>query len=206
MCHVKVSVKISVMGSATSPTHAASRLTNLNKPKPMRALIADDERLLREQLQARLAESWPDLQICGIARDGLEAVRLADTLRPNVVFLDIRMPGLTGLEAAREIAGLEGWRGEMAFVNAYDEYAVTAFWQGVVDDLLKPVETARHEKTVARLRARLLQAAQPDRPLDVLGAQGALLATLARWQQSLNPDKALPTLRWRNAAWVPPPG
>ena len=75
--------------------------------KPMRALIADDERLLREQLQARLAESWPELQICGIARDGLEAVRMADELRPDVVFLDIRMPGLTGIEAAQDIFALE---------------------------------------------------------------------------------------------------
>ncbi len=168
-------------------------MTNLDKPKPPRALIADDERLLREQLQARLAESWPDLQICGIARDGLEAVRLADELRPDVVFLDIRMPGLTGLEAAREIAALDGWRGEMVFVTAYDEYAVTAFEQGAVDYLLKPVETARLEKTVARLRARLAQVAQPD---GQQSTQDALLATLARLQQSIAPVNALPTLRW----------
>jgi CheY-like chemotaxis protein len=95
-----------------------------------RALIADDERLLREQLQARLAECWPELQICGSARDGLEALKLADELRPDVVFLDIRMPGLTGIEAAREIAALEGWRGEIVFATAYDEYAVTAFEEG----------------------------------------------------------------------------
>ena len=171
-------------------------MTTPDKSRPMRALIADDERLLREQLQARLAESWPDLHICGIARDGLEAVRLADTLRPDVIFLDIRMPGLTGLEAAREIAGLAGWHGEMVFVTAYDEYAVTAFEQGAIDYLLKPVETARLEKTVTRLRARLAQANQSDRPLDAEAAQDALLATLARLQQSLSPEKTLPTLRW----------
>jgi DNA-binding LytR/AlgR family response regulator len=168
-------------------------MTKLDNPKPLRALIADDERLLREQLQARLAESWPDLQICGIARDGLEAVRLADELRPDVVFLDIRMPGLTGLEAAREIAALEGWQGEMVFVTAYDEYAVTAFEQGAVDYLLKPVETARLEKTVARLRARLAHVAPPD---GQSSAQDALLATLARLQQSLAPVNAAPVLRW----------
>ncbi len=168
-------------------------MTNLDKPKPPRALIADDERLLREQLQARLAESWPDLQICGIARDGLEAVRLADELHPDVVFLDICMPGLTGLEAAREIAALDGWRGEMVFVTAYDEYAVTAFEQGAVDYLLKPVETARLEKTVARLRARLAQATQPD---GQQSTQDALLATLARLQQSIAPVNALTILRW----------
>ena len=107
------------------------------------------------------------------------------------------MPGLTGLEAAREIAAVDGWQGEFVFVTAYDEYAVTAFEQGAVDYLLKPVETARLEKTVARLRARLAQVAQPDtQPGASTAAQDALLATLARLQQSLNPDKALPTLRW----------
>ena len=98
--------------------------------KPFTALIADDERLLREQLQTRLSESWPDLEICGVARDGLEAVKLADQLRPDVLFLDIRMPGLTGIEAAREIVALDDWHGEVVFVTAYDEYAVTAFEPG----------------------------------------------------------------------------
>jgi CheY-like chemotaxis protein len=109
-----------------------------------RALIADDERLLREQLQARLAECWPELQICGSARDGLEALKLADELRPDVVFLDIRMPGLTGIEAAREIAALEGWRGEIVFATAYDEYAVTAFEEGALDYRRLPARLPRH--------------------------------------------------------------
>ena len=182
-------------------THSNSPVNPNNPIQPTlpRALIADDERLLREQLQARLAESWPDLQICGIARDGLEAVRLADELRPDVLFLDIRMPGLTGLEAAREIAALDGWQGEMVFVTAHDEYAVTAFEQGAVDYLLKPVETARLEKTVARLRARLA-ANQPGASLHRSGAtpdaQSALLATLAQLQQRLAPANAAPLLRW----------
>ena len=106
----------------------------------LRALIADDERLLREQLQARLRESWPELDIVGLARNGLEAVQLAQALRPDVVFLDIRMPGQTGIEAAREIVDMDGWHGEVVFVTAYDEYAVTAFEQGAVDYLLKPVD------------------------------------------------------------------
>jgi DNA-binding LytR/AlgR family response regulator len=158
-------------------------------PQTLRAVIADDERLLREQLQARLSESWPDLQICGTARDGLEAVKLAEELRPDVVFLDIRMPGLTGIEAAREIAALDNWRGDIVFVTAYDEYAVTAFEQGAVDYLLKPVEGARLEKTAARIRARLEKAAEPDE-------QDALLVTLARLQSQLNANKAMPQLRW----------
>jgi DNA-binding LytR/AlgR family response regulator len=157
--------------------------------KPIRALIADDERLLREQLQARLAESWPELQICGIARDGLEAVSMADELRPDVVFLDIRMPGLTGIEAAQDIFALDGWSGELVFVTAYDEYAVTAFEHGAVDYLLKPVERTRLDKTVTRLRERLTQHAPA-------GSPDALLQTLAQLQQRLNADKAAPLLRW----------
>ena len=179
-----------------------------NSVPALRAVIADDERLLREQLQARLRESWPDLDICGVARDGLEAVKMADELRPDVVFLDIRMPGLTGIEAAREIAGLDDWCGEFVFVTAYDEYAVTAFEQGAVDYLLKPVETARLDKTVARLRERLgkrapgerLVAAQPVQSLfaapQTVNAQDALLQTLAQLQQRLQADKATPLLRW----------
>ena len=185
-----------------------------------RAIIADDERLLREQLQARLRESWPDLDICGVARDGLEAVKLADELRPDVVFLDIRMPGLTGIEAAREIVGLDDWCGEIVFVTAYDEYAVTAFEQGAVDYLLKPVETSRLDITVSRLRERLANrqltreesrfkaaghspspsAQAPLQPLfsapEAANAQDALLQTLAQLQQRLQAEKAAPLLRW----------
>jgi DNA-binding LytR/AlgR family response regulator len=176
-----------------------------DSPRAIRAVIADDERLLREQLQARLRESWPDLDICGVARDGLEAVKLADELRPDVVFLDIRMPGLTGIEAAREIAGLDDWCGEFVFVTAYDEYAVTAFEQGAVDYLLKPVETARLDKTVARLRERLGERLSPSTPMPTPqtlfqspagNTQDALLQTLAQLQQRLQADKPAPQLRW----------
>jgi len=155
------------------------------------ALIADDERLLREQLQSRLAEAWPALQVAALARDGLEALALADKLRPDVVFLDIRMPGLTGIEAAREIAALDGWCGEIVFVTAYDEYAVTAFEEGALDYLLKPVERARLDVTVARLQQRLARAAgsTPTTRAD------ALLHTLAQLQARLTgPDT--PRLRW----------
>lgn len=122
---------------------------------PLRALVADDERLLREQLKSRLAAVWPELQICGEARDGQEAIEKAQQLRPDVVFLDIRMPGLTGLEAAREIVTLPSWSGEIVFVTAYDEYAVAAFEQGALDYLLKPVEVERLAQTAQRIKHRL---------------------------------------------------
>jgi len=154
----------------------------------LRALIADDERLLREQLQARLSECWPELQVCAIARDGLEAVRLAAEVNPDVVFLDIRMPGLTGIEAAREIASQDNWRGEIVFVTAYDEYAVTAFEEGAVDYLLKPVERARLSLTVDRLRARL---ARPN----TTEHQDTLMQTLVQLQARLG-GNAAPKLRW----------
>ena len=114
---------------------------------------------------------------------------MADELRPDVVFLDIRMPGLTGIEAAQDIFALEGWCGELVFVTAYDEYAVTAFEHGAVDYLLKPVERTRLDKTVTRLRERLTQSTPA-------GSPEALLQTLAQLQQCLNADRAAPLLRW----------
>src|SRR5207342_763838 len=95
------------------------------------AVIADDERLLREQLRARLAEVWPALEIVAEAKNGIEAVALVEEHRPDIVFLDIRMPGLTGVEAARQIAQLPPREGddddlvpEIVFITAYDQYAV----------------------------------------------------------------------------------
>jgi DNA-binding LytR/AlgR family response regulator len=128
---------------------------SVTSQRPARALLADDERLLREQLRTRLAEVWPELEICGEARDGQEAVDLAQALLPDVVFLDIRMPGMTGLEAAAEIVALPAWSGEIVFVTAYDEYAVAAFERGALDYLLKPVEASRLAQTAQRLQTRL---------------------------------------------------
>ena len=162
-------------------------MTNSIKPL-VRILIADDERLLREQLQSRLAVCWPDAKVCATARDGLDAVRLTEEFKPDVVFLDIRMPGLTGIEAARQIANLPGWQGEMVFVTAYDEYAVTAFEQGAVDYLLKPVETDRLKVTVSRLLGRLQQTPTDDH-------HDALLQTLAQLQAKLNGNISS-WLRW----------
>ena len=133
------------------------------------AVLADDERLMREQLRARLAEVWPELRIVAEARNGLEAVQLVDEHRPDIVFLDIRMPGLTGVEAARQIAQLPPRAGhdgdkdsddsdlppEIVFITAYDQYAVEAFEQGVADYVLKPAERERLQVTVDSIRQRL---------------------------------------------------
>lgn len=133
----------------------------------VQAILADDERLMREQLRARLAEVWPELEIVGEAKNGQEAVDLVHELRPQLAFLDIRMPGLSGVEAARLI----GDACHIVFVTAYGEFAIEAFEQGAVDYVLKPAEAARLAVTVARLKQRL-QAPPPD--------LGALLEQLSR--------------------------
>jgi DNA-binding LytR/AlgR family response regulator len=170
------------------------------------AVIADDERLLREQLRARLAEVWPELEIVGEAKNGAEAVALVETQRPDLVFLDIRMPGMNGIEAARAIAqlpvdeddgdaseGSKSWRGcEIVFITAYDQYAVEAFEQGVVDYVLKPAERDRLQVTVDRVRKRL--AARADEGPDASGMQ----SFLQKLADKMNPG-AVPRLRWIQA-------
>ncbi|GAB3469661.1 LytTR family DNA-binding domain-containing protein [Massilia terrae] len=106
---------------------------------------------MRDQLRMRLAEVWPELQIVGEAKNGDEAVELVGELKPDLTFLDIRMPGKTGLEAAREI----GNQSRIVFVTAFDQYAVEAFERGAIDYLLKPTEKERLEVTVERLKERL---------------------------------------------------
>jgi DNA-binding LytR/AlgR family response regulator len=136
--------------------------------RPLRAVVADDERLMREQLCHRLREVCPGLEIVAEARNGREAVDLTREHAPDVVFLDIRMPGLTGIEAAREIAQLPtyaeagdapaDWPGcEIVFVTAHDQYAIDAFEQGAVDYLLKPAERERLARTMDRVRERIHQ-------------------------------------------------
>lgn len=150
-------------------------------PRPS-ALIADDEPLLREALTRLLAEVWPELIVIAQARNGREAIDQFEAKRPDICFLDVHMPGMTGVEAARHI----GRRAHLVFVTAFDQYAVQAFAQGVLDYLVKPVEPARLAETVARLKERL-RAAQPalntEALLQQLAAQlerGAAPATL-RW-------------------------
>ena len=130
------------------------------------ALIAEDEPLLRAQLKARLADAWPELDIVAEAGNGEEALEQAEALRPDIAFLDIRMPVRSGLEVAREIGG----GCHIVFVTAYDEYAVAVFDEGAVDYVLKPPTPERITKVVSRLKARLAAA-----PLDL----SALLARLA---------------------------
>jgi len=120
------------------------------------AVIAEDEPLLRAQLKARLAEAWPELRIVAEAGNGVQALALFDTHEPDVMFLDIRMPEMSGLDVARALAG----RCHTVFVTAYDEYAVAAFEEGAVDYVLKPVNATRIAKVVERLRKRI--AAQPS--------------------------------------------
>ncbi len=177
------------------------------------AVIADDERLLREQLRARLAEVWPELEIVGEAKNGAEAVALTEAHRPDIVFLDIRMPGMTGIEAARAIGQLavdeedEGgeagaaaapdakpWRGcEIVFITAYDQYAIEAFEQGVVDYVLKPAERERLQLTVERIRKRLAGRGAGESP-DASGMQQLLQRLAAK----MNPGAA-PKLKWIQA-------
>jgi DNA-binding LytR/AlgR family response regulator len=116
-----------------------------------RALIADDEPHLASYLRDKLAEAWPELEIVAVAGDGPEALRSIEEHDPDVLFLDIRMPGLTGLEVARRVA--EGVH--VVFVTAYDQYAIEAFDRAAVDYLLKPVTDERLAETVRRLRDRL---------------------------------------------------
>ena len=120
------------------------------------ALIADDEPLLRDALARQLAAAWPELDIVAEARNGREAIRHFEAKKPDVCFLDVHMPGVSGVEAAHAI----GRRAHLVFVTAYDRYAVQAFAEGVLDYLVKPVEAARLADTVARLKERLA-ASQP---------------------------------------------
>jgi DNA-binding LytR/AlgR family response regulator len=148
------------------------------------ALLAEDEPLLRNLLRSRLAEAWPELAIVGEAANGEEALALAQATKPDIAFLDIRMPVMSGIEVARELAAAC----HVVFVTAYDEYAVAAFEEGAVDYLLKPPSPERVAATVARLKQRLASA-----PLDL----SALLARLGESRSDARP------LRWLRASLGP---
>ncbi|MFY8116444.1 MAG: LytR/AlgR family response regulator transcription factor [Roseateles sp.] len=143
------------------------------------ALIADDEPLLRDSLERALAQVWPELRVVARARNGREAVELFEQLQPQIVFLDVHMPGLSGVEAARQLAR----RAQLVFVTAYEQYAVQAFEQGALDYLVKPVEPARLQDTVQRLQERL--ARHSGSTLGGAALEAAMEAALAQLDQRL---------------------
>jgi DNA-binding LytR/AlgR family response regulator len=153
------------------------------------ALVADDEPLLRERLVSLLADLWPELKVVGQARNGRQAVEMFDQEQPQVAFLDIHMPGMNGIEAARCI----GRRAEVVFLTAFDQYAVEAFRQGAIDYVLKPIETERLADTVKRLRKRL-ESPAPLQESDY----SAALERLAGKMREANP--AQPRLKWIKAS------
>lgn len=140
------------------------------------AIIAEDEPMLAAMLRTRLVESWPELDIVGEASNGEEALAMAQSLRPDIAFLDIRMPLRSGLDVARDLNG----RCHVVFVTAYDEYAVSAFEEGAVDYVLKPPTQERIDKVVQRLKSRLTLG-----PFDL----SALLARLASRESGVAPLK-----------------
>lgn len=151
------------------------------------AIIADDERLMREQLRARLSEVWPELQILAEAKNGEEAVSAVNEHRPDLAFLDIRMPGMTGIEAAREI----GDACHIVFITAYNEYAVDAFERGAVDYVLKPAEAERLAITVTRLKNRI-----GSKPSDL----GALLSQISAKLDASGTGAPRSHLQWIQAS------
>jgi DNA-binding LytR/AlgR family response regulator len=145
------------------------------------SVIAEDEDVLREELRALLVALWPELEILALARNGFEALQLVERHRPDIVFLDIEMPGLTGLDVARQCDGLC----HVVFVTAYDAHALAAFELGAIDYVLKPYDAARVALTVRRVRHRLDSA---PASLGVVLRELANAAPPARF------------LRWINAA------
>ena len=149
----------------------------------MKAVIADDEPLLAKHLKARLAALWPQLEIAGVAANGIEAREMIEDLRPDIAFLDIRMPGLTGLELVQVLSPEARRACRVVFVTAYDEFAVQAFEREAVDYLLKPVQTERLQKTVAKLRTALANHSQASTHFE---------ATMVQLRGLLNASATLP--------------
>ena len=155
-----------------------------------KAIIADDEKELRTYLKSILSEIWPELMICGEAKNGKETLELVESERPQIAFLDIRMPGLSGIEVAKRIAGLC----RIVFVTAFDQYAVEAFEKEAVDYLLKPVSKERLTQTVQRLKNQLDSSTEPparlaevvEQVLSKLSGRGD--AKFLRWINTQHKD------------------
>lgn len=160
---------MSALGAATGP----------------RALIADDEPQLRGELAELLACAWPGLRVVALARNGREAVEQFERLQPGICFLDVHMPGMSGVEASHHI----GRRAHLVFVTAFEQYAVQAFAQGALDYLVKPVQPLRLAQTVSRLQERIAAAA-PALHNDEL---------LRQLAQQLQRSGRPPGLRWLRA-------
>lgn len=154
-----------------------------------RGVIAEDEELLRTALSSLLKEAWPQLQIVAECEDGASALESIAELRPDVAFLDIRMPGLTGIQVARGLADASP-RTQVVFVTAYDQYAIDAFEQGAIDYLLKPITRERLLATVQRIQARAA-AGHPD---------GATLEALLRHLSAREMPASKPPLVWITAS------
>jgi len=149
------------------------------------AVVADDERLMRDQLVAALKDAWPELQIVGEASNGREAIAMVRSLEPDIVFLDIRMPEVDGIQAAQTLAGAA----HVVFVTAHDQFAIDAFRQGAIDYLLKPAEPARVALTCQRLRDRLQHKPEPMEDLlsqlaSRLGSGSIKPREYMRWVQA----------------------
>ncbi len=157
----------------------------------MKAVIAEDESLLRDELLARLEEAWPELEIVAACEDGGAALEAISEHQPDVAFLDIRMPGLTGLEVAA--AATESSPGtQLVFVTAYNQYAIEAFDRGAVDYLLKPIAPDRLAATVKRLKARTTASATDP---------GGLAAIIEKLRGALPAEaRAAPALQWVTAS------
>ena len=166
------------------------------------ALLADDEPLLRERLAGHLARLWPSLRLVGQARHGREALALYEAGTPEIVFLDVHMPGLDGIETARAIvaaAAVAGRAVHIVFVTAFEHYAVQAFEQGAVDYLVKPYDEPRLAATVRRLQERL--AATPRPAADAASLQSLLDRLAERLHGPAAP--ARPRLQWIRASVGP---
>jgi DNA-binding LytR/AlgR family response regulator len=155
--------------------------------QPITALIADDEPLLRQHLRAQLQRLWPELRVVDEARNGHEVLELFEAHRPDIVFLDIQMPGLNGIEAARALAR----RAHLVFVTAFEQYAIQAFDQGAIDYLVKPLDPERLADTVERLRQRVAHS---------LSDHAALELALGRVAQAMGKQPPRANLQWIKAS------
>ncbi|MCP4688174.1 MAG: response regulator transcription factor [Desulfobacterales bacterium] len=128
------------------------------------AIIADDEKPSRTHIRTQLSKVWPELEIRGEAENGEEAIARIQTLRPDIAFLDIKMPGLSGIEAARRVAGMC----RVVFITAYDQYAIDAFESEAVDYILKPASIERLAKTVQRIKTRIAESSHSSELFGML--------------------------------------